>query len=283
MGLDTRTLRQRRDDFHDYKKHLERRSALTKRIAKPYFRDWSNMRFFQGKIFVAPERLFRADVSLWFPNFFGRTLRRKKEVEERDYGDGYKGLGRGTTEVMSGKVSVVSIVGNDWAQKQVNTFVSPASNPDLQEVLKEEKELAQRVEINWESNVLKWWLLQLFAVPSLRKQRSREEQDRYFMVRRGVSEDMKEAIGLLNDKGGYVYLVDGDCRIRWAGSAEAAEAERQSLVDGVRRLVREAKTPKEQRMQKSIAKEEEKEKLEATVLELTEEEADEKPKAAAAG
>ena len=115
-----------------------------------------------------------------------------------------------------------------------------------------------------ENNWLKWWLLQWFGVRSLRRGRSEAERGRYFMVKRGVSEMVKEAIGLLNDKGGYVYLVDAESRIRWAGSAEATDAERESLVRGVKRLALEAKTPKEQRL-KEI---ENREQLEDVVAEV---------------
>ncbi|KAK4540584.1 hypothetical protein LTR36_009114 [Oleoguttula mirabilis] len=284
MGLDKRTLRQRRDDFHNYEKHLERRARMTRQIAKPYFRDWSNMRFHKGKGWVANERLFRGEHALWFPNFFGKPLRKQKGLV-RGGGrlgrrDGYGGLGKDTCTVMEGKVSVVSLVSNTWAENQVETFCSRASNPALHEVLAENKEIAQRVEINYESNILKWYLLQLFAGRSLRRTRSLEEQGRYFMVRRGLSELMKEAIGVLNDKGGYVYLVDGEGKIRWAGSAEAGEGEKESLVRGVRRLVQEARMPREARGRYI----EEKEELEAVVMDVTDDVAvPEKAAATAAG
>lgn len=265
-GLDHRTLRQRRDDFHDYDKHLEKRARMTKQLAKPYFRDWSNMRFHKGKVFVAPERLFRGDVSLWMPNFFGRTLlRRDRGIGSVGKKDGYGGLGRDTCEVMRGKVSIVSIVSNTWAENQVRSFVSKEANPGLADLMHTEQDVLQRVEINIELNWLKWWLLRLFGLGTMRRTRSEGEQARYFIVRRGISDVVKEAIGLLNDKGGYVYLVDQECRIRWAGSAQATEAEREGLVRGVRRLVQEAKTPREVRARAA----EEKELLRETVADLT--------------
>lgn len=240
------------------------------------------MRFHKGKVFVANERLFRREHALFFPNFFGRTLavggRKKGGVRRGDRGDGYRGYGRDTVEVMRGKVSVVSIVSNTWAEGQVGTFCSAGSNPELHEVLRENKDVAQRVEINYEDNFLKWWILQLFAKGNLRRSRSVEEQGRYFMVRRGLSEIMKEAIGLLNDKGGYVYLVDAECKIRWAGSAEAEGGERESLVRGLRRLVQEARTPRGEEEGDFF---ERKDQLRAAVADVT----DEVPvlKAAAAG
>ena len=251
MGLDHRTLGERRDDFVNFSKHMERRATMTKQISKPYFRDWSNLRFHRGKIFKSNERLFRADVSLWFPNFFGKTLRKDAErIQDLTGGsrnDGYKGLGRDTCEVMEGKVSVVSVVSGTWAQDQVDTFVDEKQNPELHQVLRENRDVAQRVWINREDNTLRWWILQAFR-SNLRSQLSSDEQDRYFMVRRGVDDVMKESIGLLNEKVGYVYLVDSDCKIRWAGSADAEPAEQESMVKGLRKLIQEAKTPRERRV-----------------------------------
>jgi ATPase complex subunit ATP10 len=239
MGIDRRGLQERRDDFVDYEKHLQKRARMTKQISKPYFRDWSNLRFHKGKVFVAPERLFRAEHALYFPNFFGRTL--EKGVERRDRKDGFRGAGRDTCEVMAGKVSVVSVFTSTWALNQVRTFLAPAQNPGLKQLLDSNRDVFQAVDINYEDNVLKYWILRFFGLRKLRNERTTEEQKRYFIVRRGVSDIVKEALGLMNLQVGYVYLVDPDLRIRWAGSANAEPHERQSLVRGAKKLIQEAK------------------------------------------
>jgi mitochondrial ATPase complex subunit ATP10 len=242
-GLDLRNLQKRRDDFVDYDKHLAKRAKMTKEISKPYFRDWSNLRFHKGKVFVAPERLFRAEVAGWMPNFLGRTLSKVNGRWGRK--DRYGGLGIDTTDVLMGKVSVVSLFTSAWGLGQVKSFVGKKENPALEGIISGSGGVTQRVEINYEDNVLKYWILRLFGLGRLRKERSSEDQGRYFVVRRGFNEEMKEGLGVMNEKAGYVYLVDPECRIRWAGCAVAEERERESLVRGVRKLIAEAKGERE--------------------------------------
>lgn len=74
---------------------------------------------------------------------------------------------------------------------------------------------------------------------SLRRLLGEENWGKYFLVRRPVSDEIREAIGLLNAKVGYVYLVDKDCRIRWAGSGNSEPGERHGLVTATRRLLTE--------------------------------------------
>ena len=198
------------------------------RMARPYFRDWSNMQFHQGKTFISPPRLFKGDLSLYFPNLFGETL------EKTDSGP------KDTTPTLQGKVSIVTVFSSVWAENQAATFVGKRGNPELHYILEDNKEAAQLVQVNVEDNTGKYWLIKLF-MGGLRKKIGESNWARYFIVRRGLSDEIKEAIGVLNNRVGYTYLLDGDCRIRWAGSGPSEEHEREGLLKGVQRLIEEAK------------------------------------------
>lgn len=196
-------------------------------MSRPYFRDWSNMQFHKGKTFLAPPRLFKADLSLYIPNFHGRTLQKTPEAKKAD-----------TTPLLEGRATVISIFSSLWAENQVKTFISPESNPALHEAIKASGGKAQIVQVNVEEDTLKAWLIRLF-MGSLRARISKEDWGKYFLVRKGITTDIRESIGLLNSKVGYTYLVDHKCRIRWAGSGDADPGEKEGLVKGLNRLLEE--------------------------------------------
>jgi ATPase complex subunit ATP10 len=197
-------------------------------MSRPYFRDWNNLQFHEGKSFIAPPRLFKNELSLFFPNLYGQTLL-KIDKEPRD-----------TTPTLLGKASVVSIFSSQWAERQAASFTSKEANPELHRVVAESGDLAQFVNVNYEPNTGKAWLVRLF-MSSLRRQFAEKDWDKYFLVRRGITDNIRECIGLLNGKVGYTYIVDHHCRIRWAGSGTAHPLECEGLAKGLERTVEEIK------------------------------------------
>lgn len=197
----------------------------TRQVSKPYFRDWTNMRHHKGKTFICPPRPFKADLSLYFPNLYGLTL--EKDKKPRD-----------TTPVLAGKTSIVAMYSNLWAENQTKTFVDATQNPGLQRVLDGNKNKVQVLRVNMEDNWMRAALIKMF-MGNLRRQLGEENWGRYFLVRNVVSDEIREAIGLLNAKVGYVYLVDKDCRIRWAGSGDSEDHEKLGLIRATERLLAE--------------------------------------------
>lgn len=198
-------------------------------MIRPYFRDWKNLDLHEGKTFIAPPRLFRHEKSLYFPNLFGQTLLKTTS------------LPRNTTTILQNKASIITLFSGVWAENQALSFMSEKANPGLHEILKSHKKHAQLVRVNIEDQSrLRYWIVRMMA-RWLRKKIPEENWGKYFMVKAGISDEIRESIGYLNGKVGYVYLLDGDCKIRWAGSGQASTEEVRSLTKGLATLMTEKK------------------------------------------
>lgn len=146
-----------------------------------------------------------------------------------------------TTTTLQGKISVVKLFSSVWAETQVGTFTGPAQNPPLAEILAKNQQFAQMVDINLEENRMRATLVKMFMW-SMRRKLPVHQHSRYFLVQKGFTESLKEAVGMMNSKVGYVYLIDSECRIRWAGSGNAEPAEIETLNTGMQKLIAERKT-----------------------------------------
>jgi len=237
--LDTRTWQEKKQDFTDSVKAMERRKVYLRSYLRPYFQEWKRVDHWKGKSFVSNDRLFRRDKALYFPNMFGSTLAKE--------GDGPDG-GRDTTNALMGKISVVGIQSGQWAEEQVDTFIGKKENPELEGILANSGGLAQRADINIQGDWVRALLVKLFA-SRLRQTIPKDRWHKYFMVklprdiRKGLSEEVRDAMGLLNSQVGYVYLLDAECKIRWAGSGHAWQGEVNGLNACIKRLLQEATTP----------------------------------------
>ncbi|KAK4936126.1 Mitochondrial ATPase complex subunit atp10 [Elasticomyces elasticus] len=240
--LDRRTLRERTQEFTSYEKALERRRVYLRSFFRPYFQEWRRVDHWKGKSFVSNERLFKREKALYFPNIWGQTLSKD--------GDGPDG-GRDLAPAITGKISIIGMQSGQWAEEQVDTFVSPTHNPTLPRIIEDNNGLVQRIDVNIQGDWIRALLVKIFS-GRLRKMIPEDRWDKYFMIklprdiRRGLTDDVRDAMGFLNSQVGYVYLVDSSCKIRWAGSGHAWEGEVEGLNAAVQRLIQE-----EQKLQAS--------------------------------
>lgn len=202
------------------------RRHLLKEQDRSHVRDYRNVALAKdgGKFYLANSLIYREDKSLYFPNLLGKTL-----MEE----------GVNTTGLLSGWVSVVTLFERKWGFGQTRSFLGREENPELHELLGGNEGTAQLVDISMEKVAAFKFIARMFE-RELRKGKTEEEMDRYFMAS-AVPLEIKEALGVMNSSVGYVFLVDQNCKIRWAGCAEALPEEKESLVKGLRTLITKAK------------------------------------------
>ncbi|ORY35395.1 ATP10 protein-domain-containing protein [Naematelia encephala] len=186
-----------------------RRDSLLKEASRGYFHDFNRVRKMHGgKLWVAPPVLIREDKALYFPNIAGKNLNSEKS---------------NTTKILEGKVSLVSIISTRLSEEQVRTLVPPVLEDQ------EGKPGFAYVQINHQPNRLKSMLLSFFVSSLQRTIPSNRWSDYLLTHGEWTDYDIRDPLGLENSILGYVYLVDWNCKIRWAACANAEEKEIHSL------------------------------------------------------
>lgn len=205
----------------------------TAEITKSHFAEIYKFRDTLGKAWIAPKAYFREDKSLYMPNIYGRTLNNSEK--------------RGTTSVLSGKLSIVRIFTSLTGERQADSYFYPSlsatngKNSSIENKSQLEKALHeaaisvqedgfQVVDINLPENFAKEFIVGMF-IGKIKSQFSQTpgRADRYFIARKGISKELTAAIHLENKYTGYLYIVDKNCKIRWAACGQATDEERDSL------------------------------------------------------
>lgn len=188
-------------------RRLKERRHLVKQVSKGYFHDYNELRHQGGKSWIAPNTLIREDLSLYFPDIEGTSLADRSKTH--------------TTDLFPGKISLVVMSSFRSSEEHINSFVRPALSD-----MKDES-LFQYVYINLQENPLKSFLVNMF-LSSLRKTIPVEQQPTYLLSHQSL-EYLREPMGMQNKHVGYVFLVDWERRIRWAGCSWATLDEEEAL------------------------------------------------------
>ncbi|OSX60897.1 hypothetical protein POSPLADRAFT_1047219 [Postia placenta MAD-698-R-SB12] len=202
-----KTWAQTRDELMDQEKRMEKRRHLVKEATKGYFTDLNATRRHGGKTWIAPKVMIREDKALYFPDISGTTLSSKAEVH--------------TTSLCTGKVSVIAMLSTRVSEFQTANFTKPthgefASHPSY-----------QYIQINLQENLLKSLLVSLFTA-GIRRSIPNELWDTYLVSSQNM-DYLRDDLGMTNRHVGYVYLVDEQCRVRWAGCADPMPEEVEAL------------------------------------------------------
>ncbi|KDN52258.1 hypothetical protein K437DRAFT_277671 [Tilletiaria anomala UBC 951] len=189
-------------------RRMQKRKIIVKEATRGYFHDFHAIRSHGGKTWRSPGTLIREDRALYFPDIIGTCLKDRSKTS--------------TTQMLKGNVSILSILTSKISEEHTKSFYQPtldlyASNPSF-----------RFVQVNLQENTLKAYLVSLF-LSSLRTVIPPEFHATYLISSQNLEVE-RGALGLHNKHVGYTYLIDSDCRIRWAGCGFAEQAEKNALI-----------------------------------------------------
>ncbi|CED82669.1 RNA-binding protein (RRM superfamily) [Phaffia rhodozyma] len=171
-----------------------------------------------GKGWLAPKTLFKEEKALYLPNLYGKTL---AHPETKTH----------TTDICQGKITVLSILGTIPQARQCEAFVKAVRTE-----YKDEKDLIF-CSVSLQNLPVKAWM-QTFFISNLREIVPKDQHDNYIISTQNLKSSLEdEMMGIVNNLAGYVYLVDENLKIRWAGCGDSTVGERNSLLLGTTLLL----------------------------------------------
>ncbi|POW02110.1 hypothetical protein PSHT_12241 [Puccinia striiformis] len=200
----------------DERARLQERKHLISEVSRGYYHDWNQLRHNGNKLWTAPPSLIQDQQALYFPNISGVALT-NKEIKH-------------TTDIFTGKVSLLAVESTRMSEEHTRSFYAEPFR-----VMSEENNL-QLVRLNVQENPLKSWLVSLF-ISNLRKTVPPKHHPGYILTNQSL-EYVREPLGMVNKLLGYVYLVDWNKKVRWAGCGFSNADEVSALFSGTRTLLK---------------------------------------------
>lgn len=198
---------------------LRRQKRLDHDVRHSPFYESKSFNNTNGKIFSSPQSYFQAARSLYFPEFSSKTLETTRRI----------------SEAFPGKVLVVKVYSTILGAECAELYVSKL----------EQNPTVQIIDVNVPANWAK--LATVYAlIPSLRKSIPHDRHNLFFIVSPTVFDfEVRQKLLCDNTCGGYVYVVDGQGKIRWAASGNATEKDQHELQRIVNALKVEEQTSSE--------------------------------------
>ncbi|MBW0530770.1 hypothetical protein O181_070485 [Austropuccinia psidii MF-1] len=195
---------------------LEERKHLLSQVSKGYYHDWNSLRHNGNKLWTAPPSLIQEQRALYFPNISGISLLNQEKSH--------------TTNLFSNKVSLIAIESTRMSEEHTRSYYIEltrmmANQPDF-----------QLIRLNIQENPLKSWLVGLF-INNLRKSVPEYQHSKYILSNQSL-EYIREPLGMVNKLLGYVYLIDWNKKVRWAGCGFANADEIRGLFSSTNVLLK---------------------------------------------
>lgn len=195
----TPTFAERKRDLLDPKKNRLRREELKSELSESRFQPIYEFRDTGGKMFTSPPAVWPSQKALYMPNFSARSLRTGGDTEL-------------IKELPPGRATVVRIFSSDASFKQLQSYLEyiPENFPI--------------VDVNAPTSWFNGLLVRLFAGKILKTLSPRVN----YLIGSIPKED-RAALWATNTFGGYLYVVDAKCKVRWAAAGQATSAEGEAL------------------------------------------------------